>query len=71
MKLGLWKNAIAHKALLNTELYIFVQDRKHEPNIKLEIQPQSIRAKEKKTTIYYIYIITFEEQFTSQNIVVL
>lgn len=47
MKLGLWKNAIAHKALLNTELYIFVQDRKHEPNIKLEIQPQSIRAKEK------------------------
>lgn len=37
MKLGLWKDAIAHKALTNTELYIIVQI---EPYIKAAIQPQ-------------------------------
>lgn len=40
MKLGLWRDAIAHKALINTELCIIVQDRKHEPNTKAATQPQ-------------------------------
>lgn len=40
MKLGLWEDAIAHKALINTELYIIVEDRKRELNIKAATQPQ-------------------------------
>lgn len=40
MKLGPWKDALAHKTLINTELYMIVQDRKHEPNIKAATQPQ-------------------------------
>lgn len=40
MKLGLWKDAMLHKALINTELCIIVQDWKGEPNIKAATQPK-------------------------------